>query len=42
MPMALGRVVGRVVRHLDVGFALQFIQQQEFEDLESVIKPPGD
>jgi hypothetical protein len=42
MPMALGRVVGRVVRHLDVGFALQFIQQQEFEDLESVIKPPAD
>ena len=41
-PMALGRVVGRVVRHLDVGFALQFIQPQEFEDLESVIRPPID
>ena len=42
MPMALGRVVGRVVRHLEVGFALQFIQPQEFEDLESVIRPPAD
>ena len=42
MPMALGRVVGRVVRHMEVGFALQFIQQQEFEDLESVIKPPAE
>jgi hypothetical protein len=39
-PMALGRVVGRVVRHLDVGFALQFIQPQEFEELETLIKPP--
>ena len=38
-PMALGRVVGRVVRHLDVGFALQFIQPQEFEELELLIKP---
>jgi len=38
-PMALGRVVGRVVRHLDVGFALQFIQPQEFEELEHLIKP---
>ncbi|WP_297113386.1 PilZ domain-containing protein [uncultured Devosia sp.] len=40
-PMALGRVVGRVVRHLDVGFALQFIQLQEIEDLETLIKPPA-
>lgn len=40
MPMALGRVVGRVVRHLEVGFALQFIQPQDFEDLENLIKPP--
>ena len=40
MPMALGRIVGRVVRHLEVGFALQFIQPQEFEDLEYLIKPP--
>lgn len=42
MPMALGRVVGRVVRHLEVGFALQFIQPQEFEELETLIKPPAD
>ncbi len=42
MPMALGRVVGRVVRHLEVGFALQFIQPQEFEDLEYLVKPPAE
>lgn len=41
-PMALGRVVARVVRHLDVGFAVQFVQQQEFEELEALIKPPAD
>jgi hypothetical protein len=40
MPMALGRVVGRVVRHLEIGFALQFIQEQEFEELENLIRPP--
>lgn len=38
-PMALGRVVGRVVRHLEIGFALQFLQPQEIEDLEYLIKP---
>ncbi|AVF05449.1 MULTISPECIES: PilZ domain-containing protein [Devosia] len=38
-PMALGRIVGRVVRHLEVGFALQFIQPQAFEELEHLIKP---
>jgi len=42
MPMALGRIVGRVVRHLEVGFALQFIEPQEFEDLETLIKPPAE
>lgn len=41
-PMALGRVVGRVVRHLEVGFALQFIQLQELEELETLIKPPSE
>ncbi|MHA6299076.1 PilZ domain-containing protein [Devosia sp. CAU 1758] len=39
-PMALGRVVARVVRHLEVGFAVQFIQPQEFDELEVLIKPP--
>jgi hypothetical protein len=39
-PMAVGRAVGRVVRYLDVGFALQFIQVQPLEDLESLLQPP--
>ncbi len=38
-PMALGRIVGRVVRHLDVGFALQFIEVQAAEDVEALIQP---
>lgn len=38
-PMALGKVVGRVVRLLDTGFALEFVQLQAFEDLESIIAP---
>ncbi|SMQ64170.1 hypothetical protein SAMN06295905_0929 [Devosia lucknowensis] len=42
MPMALGRIVGRVVRHLEVGFALQFIQPPDFDDLETLIKLPAD
>src|SRR5690606_25796886 len=42
MPMALGRIVGRVVRHLEVGFALQFIEPQEFEGLETLLKPPAE
>lgn len=40
MPMALGRIVGRVVRYLDVGFALQFVQHQPFEELETLLRPP--
>ncbi len=39
-PMAVGKLVGRVVRNLDVGFALQFIQLQEFEELETLMAPP--
>jgi hypothetical protein len=38
-PMAVGRLVGRVVRHLDVGFALQFVQVQELDDLENLLQP---
>ena len=40
-PMAIGKLVGRVVRHLDVGFALQFIQLQELNQLESLMAPPA-
>lgn len=39
-PMAVGKLVGRVVRYLDVGFALQFVQLQAFEDLETLMAPP--
>jgi len=34
MPLAIGKVVGRVVRHLPDGFAVQFIQLQELDTLE--------
>lgn len=40
-PMAVGKLVGRVVRHLDVGFALQFLQIQELDRLEGLLAPPG-
>lgn len=34
-PLAVGSVVGRVVRHLDVGFAVKFAQVQDMEYLEA-------
>ena len=40
-PMAVGKLVGRVVRYLDVGFALQFIQLQEVDQLETLMAPPA-
>jgi len=39
-PMAVGKLVGRVVRYLDVGFALQFIQLHELDQLETLMAPP--
>jgi hypothetical protein len=33
-PLAVGRVVARVVRWLDVGFAVQFVAEQEPDSLE--------
>jgi len=39
-PMAVGKLVGRVVRYLDVGFALQFIQLQDLDQLEILMAPP--
>ena len=41
-PLAVGRLVGRVVRYLDVGFALQFIQVQELDEVESLLAPPAE
>ena len=40
--MAVGKLVGRVVRYLDVGFALQFIQLQEADQLEILMAPPAE
>ena len=40
-PMAVGKLVGRVVRYLEVGFALQFIQPQELDQLEILMAPPA-
>jgi hypothetical protein len=40
-PMAIGKLVGRVVRYLDVGFALRFMQLQELEQLEILMAPPA-
>lgn len=39
-PLAIGKLVGRVVRYLDVGFALQYIQPQELDKLEILMAPP--
>lgn len=33
-PLAVGRVVARVVRWLEVGFAVQFLTEQDTEILE--------
>jgi hypothetical protein len=41
MPLAVGRILGRVVRHLPNGFAVQFLRKHEFGALEQLlIKPP--
>jgi hypothetical protein len=38
-PVVLGRLPGQVVRHLDVGFAVQFVDIQETEQLEPLMAP---
>ncbi|MET0879191.1 MAG: PilZ domain-containing protein [Tardiphaga sp.] len=40
-PLALGSCVGRVVRHLPGGFAIQFVQEQTNADLEHRIARPA-
>lgn len=40
-PMAVGKLVGRVVRYLEVGFALQFLGVQPPDQLELLITPPA-
>ena len=39
--LAVGSVVGRVVRHLEVGFAIQFRELQDLKDLEYLLIKPG-
>jgi hypothetical protein len=40
MPLAVGSVVGRVVRHFRTGFAVKFIQLQNLDDLEQKLLRP--
>jgi hypothetical protein len=37
MPLAVGKLVGRVVRHLEDGFAVQFVTLQDPEGLEQAL-----
>ena len=39
-PLAVGTIVGRVVRHLADGFAMQFIQLQDTDGLEQRLTQP--
>ena len=39
-PLAIGTVVGRVVRWLEVGFAVRFTSEQEMPTLEERLHPP--
>ena len=40
MPLAIGKVVGRVVRHLPGGFAVEFVEKQDIRALERMIIQP--
>ena len=39
-PLAVGTVVGRVVRWLEVGFAVRFSIEQDAQTLEERLHPP--
>ncbi|MDP2780026.1 PilZ domain-containing protein [Devosia sp.] len=39
-PLAVGRLVGRVARILEVGFAVKFLASQDIEEIETLIVPP--
>jgi hypothetical protein len=41
-PLAIGRVVARVVRRLEVGFAVRFLNELEFETMEEVLRAPDE
>mgnify|MGYP003643895784 CR=1 FL=1 len=38
-PLAVGKLVGRVVRHLEIGFAVKFLAQQDLETIELLVVP---
>lgn len=40
MPLAVGKVVGRVVRHMPGGFAVEFVEKQDLRALERMIIQP--
>ena len=39
-PLAVGKVVSRVVRHLELGFAVQFVTPMERDRVEDMIRAP--
>lgn len=39
-PLAIGKVVGRVVRKLEVGFAVQFTSPQDQQTVEEMLRAP--
>ena len=41
-PLALGRVVARVVRRLEVGFAVRFLSELELETMEEMLRAPDE
>lgn len=42
MPLGIGKVIGRVVRHLPNGFAVRFVRKWDMQVLEQfLIKPPS-
>lgn len=41
-PLALGKAVGRVVRWLEVGFAISFVEEMDAADLEDMLHPSID
>lgn len=41
-PLAIGRVVARVVRRLEVGFAVRFLSELELETMEEMLRAPDE
>jgi hypothetical protein len=39
-PLAVGRILGRVVRKMDVGFAVRFIEPEERSTVEEMLRAP--